>query len=288
MAEQKDVIKYLIVGLLFFVSIIMSNLMIGNTYVTNFPIEENGGIAVNIQDQTTRPVDFDVHRILDATLTITATPTVDSYTVVVSDASGLSVGDGVAFIEENGMPEIWWGKILSISTNTLTLDTPCPHNYNPANTSVIHYSDDLNVDGSTTKVVFGLTNYFNEAVDVTRLISHCTDNVEMHDGLFCGIDELDRGIVFRKKLLDGTYINYWNIKSNGEWAELAYDTQYTDKGKPPDSTYGFNVRLTYAGPSKHGVAIRVEPGESIEILVQDDLTDITEFRMMFEGHFTQD
>jgi len=147
----------------------------------------------------------------------------------------------------------------------------------------------LNVDGSTTDQVFGITNVFNESVDIVRFMWHCTSNEDMDDGRFCRIDSpgLEKGIVLRKLTSKGYYINYWNIKNNGEWNELAFDTQYTDKGKRPNQIYSFASRLTYGGQSKHGVVIRLEPGESIELVIQDDLTDIPSASMMVEGHFVQ-
>ena len=108
----------------------------------------------------------------------------------------------------------------------------------------------------------------------------------MHDGLFCGISQLSRGIEFRKLTNEGYYINYFNVRNNAKWGLLAYDVQYTEKGKPPDDTYGFGSRLTYAGQEKHGVTIRLEPNESIQLLVQDDLTDISGASLVIEGHFT--
>ena len=286
--DNKNNIGIIIALILVAFAIVFSNSVVKLTYPTNLPIENNGGISVNVQDQTTRPFDIRMNEILLTGFTLSIPPTIDSYDLTLTDVTGLSAGDEISFLEQNGMPQILFGEILSISSNTITLDSPVPHNYTPSTTTSFTYNSDMSVDGSTTTRVFGLTNFFNESVDITRIIFHCTDNVEMHDGLFCGNAELPRGIVFRKKTLSGNYINYWNVKNNGKWSELAYDTSYSDKGKPPDDTYGFNVRLTYGGQSKHGVVIRLEPLESIELLVQDNLNSITTMNLMVEGHFTQD
>ena len=253
------------------------------------PLEENGAIPVNSQDQTTRPFDIRVNQILDdSTYLLSVSPVINSYNLTLNTVVGLSVGDNIAFLEQNGNPELYLGNIESILVNTITLNNPVPYNFNPSIASVFTFDNDLTVDGSTTTQIFSITNFFNQEIDIVRFLFHCTDNVVMHDGLFCGNIELNRGVTLRKKLLDGTYINYWTIKNNGDWAQLTYDVSYSDKGKPPDSTYGFTTRLTYGGQSKHGVVIRLKKGESIEFLIQDDLTGISTSNLMVEGHFTQD
>ncbi len=40
------------------------------------------------------------------------------------------------------------------------------------------------------------------------------------------------------------------------------------------------------GVKRHGVVIRLLPGESLELLVQDDLTDLFTFTANVSGHFT--
>lgn len=250
--------------------------------------EENGGLPVNVQDQTTRPFDIRMNQIIDnSSYSLASVPIIDSYDLILNTTLGLTIGDNIAFLEENGMPEILFGKILNIAGNRITLDEPVPHNYTPYNTFVFTFINDISVDGSTTKEVFEICNFFKEPVDIVRFIFHCTDNVVMHDGLFCGNVGLTRGIVLRKKKIDGSYINYWNVKNNGNWGELAFDTSYNDKGKPPDSTYGFTSRLTYGGQSKHGVVIRLDMGECIQVLVQDNLNSISTANIMVEGHFIQ-
>ena len=46
------------------------------------------------------------------------------------------------------------------------------------------------------------------------------------------------------------------------------------------------LRLTFGGQNKHGVVIRLEPMECIEVLIQDDQTDISSASLIAEGHFT--
>lgn len=250
------------------------------------PLESNGGIPVNIQDQTTRPFDIKINQILNTNLSIADTPIVDQYDINLTNTSSLNIGDKIAFLEQNGFPQLMNGQILGINGNTITMDRPVPFNFTPSATVVFTFNNQINVDGSTTTQVFGITNFFDESVDITRFIFHCKDTTVMDDGKFCGGTTLTRGVVLRKKLNNGNYINYWKIRNNGGWGELAYDKSYDDKA--PAGLYGFTTRLTYGGQSKHGVVIRLDPGESIEFLIQDDLTGLESGILMVEGHFVQD
>jgi len=247
------------------------------------------GVDANVQDQTTRPIDIMVNQILDiSSYGLAVTPTINTYTITLNTTTGLSPGDKIAFLEQNGMPQIYFAYIKSISVNTITLNRPIPFNFSTNETTIFTFNNQLNVDGSITPQVFTLTNVFDQSFDIVRFNFKCTDDVEMHDGLFCGVDILENGIELRKWSNDGYYINYFNIRNNAKWGLLAFDVAYTDKGKPPDDTYGFGSRLTYGGQSKHGVVIRIEPGERIELVVQDDLTDIGGASLMVEGHFTDE
>ncbi len=286
--EKKDyTFVFLLSSIFIGFCILASILMIDVVHISNLPLEENGGLAVNIQDQTTRLFDIPLNQVLDNTsYSISTTPIINSYDIELNSTVGLSTGDKIAFLEQNGIQQIYFGQIISISVNTITLNSPVPYNFTPTSTIVFTFDNQLNVDGSTNVQTFSLCNFFNEPVDITRIIFTCTDNVEMHDGLFCGAAALTRGIEFRKLTNDGYYINYFNVKNNAKWGLLAYDTKYTDKGKPPDDTYGFSTRLTFGGQNKHGVVIRLEPMECIEVLIQDDQTDISSASLIAEGHFT--
>ncbi|MCK4818549.1 hypothetical protein KA005_22455 [bacterium] len=237
---------------------------------------------VNLQDQTTRPIDTRINRIVDDTITLAAVPTVDQYDLTLTTGHGVIIGNNLAFLEQNGDPQIYFGEVLNVVGDVVTMDTPVPFAFTPATTVVLSFNSNLNVDGSGTTVVSSLINVFDVSLDLTRFLFHITDGSAMDDGLFGSRTKLTRGIVLRKKLVSGNYINYFNIKTNGEFGELGYDIAYDEKA--PAGLFGFRARLTYAGQAKHGVVIRLRPGEIIELLIQDDITTQTSFFMMVQGH----
>ena len=49
-------------------------------------------------------------------------------------------------------------------------------------------------------------------------------------------------------------------------------------------TYGVKGRLTFGGQNKLGVVIQLGIDEDLEMIVQDDLTGLVDFRVVAEGH----
>ena len=247
------------------------------------PLEANGGIPVNLQDQTTPPVLIYANQII-CTTTLTAATALDDYTVSVVDASLMSVGDYTGIFNIEGI-RFYAGTILSINVNDITFDTPIDFKYQIGDT-VQCGTKEMNVDGSITPQIFSLRADpgLDIEVDVTRIIIHITDNTAMDDSRFGGILALTNGVVLRR--VDGSYLNILNVKTNGEIGELAFDKTYDDRA--PSGFFGLTARLTFAGQSKIGVAIRLGPDEDLQVIIQDDLTGLESFRIMIEGHVVQD
>jgi hypothetical protein len=92
---------------------------------------------------------------------------------------------------------------------------------------------------------------------------------------------LSNGCVLRKN--NGRYINYANFKKNGDFALCSgRANEYTDKGG--GGAYSVLFTCNFAGQGNHGVTIRLTPGEILELIVQDDLTDLLNFELMAQGH----
>ena len=161
-----------------------------------------------------------------------------------------------------------------------------PFNFTTEKTIVFKFNDNMAVDGSINRSVFSVCNVFEESVDITRFIVSCVDDIDMDDAKFCSItDGLERGLMLRKLNKDGYYINYWNVKNNQEFVDLAYDVTYSEKAKQGE--FGLRVRISYAGADKRGVVIRLEPDECIEGVVQDNLISQKQISIMPHGHFVQ-
>jgi len=248
-------------------------------------VELNGGLAVNIQDQHSKALDLRFIQTTNST-TLSADADPDDMTVTITSTTGFDAGDTVGvFSIADGT--FYFGKqVGAVAGSVVTLDTPIDRQFLTGDL-VITATDNMNVDGSSTTQIFSIGPVGGGAaveIDITRLLGFIADGVAMDDGKFGGISALTNGVVLRHN--NDVLTNIWNSKTNGDFGLLCYDIAYTDKA--PAGENGFRFRNTYAGPSKHGVTIRLEAGDTLEVLIQDDLTGLTDFNMMAQGHVVTD
>jgi len=69
------------------------------------------------------------------------------------------------------------------------------------------------------------------------------------------------------------------VKSNGEWARLCYDYQQIGHGAGDDI---FAVRWTF---TNGGSPIRLEPGQSLRMIINDDLSLLTTHFAIVQGQY---
>jgi len=248
-------------------------------------VEANGGLAVNVQDQHTLALDLKFIQSQGAT-TLAVTNAPGDTTLTLTDATGFVDGNVIGLFSASGT--FYFGEQVGAAVgNVITIDTPMDRIYEVGD-NVLRATANLAVDGSGTTQVFQVGPVgagTGVEIDITRIMGYIQDATAMDDGEFGGLGvPLTYGVVLRVN--NGVMSNIWNVKSNGEIGLLAFDANYTDKA--PGGSYGYRFRNTYAGQSKHGVTIRLEPGDTLEILIQDDLSDLEIFNIMAQGHVVTD
>lgn len=251
------------------------------------PLSDNGNVEVEVQDPHTRALDLEFLRPLIAApfTTLSASASVEDKTIDVTSTTGFADGVVVGLSTAGGL--FYFGhQVGAVSGSTVTLDTPLDSAF-ASGSSAFPANRNMNVNGSVTTQIFQIGPVGQGtgiAVDITRIMGYIQDGTAMDDSLFGGIAELTNGIVLRVN--NSVIQNYWNCKTNGQLRLLCFDANYADRS--PAGSYGFNFRNTYAGQGKHGVTIRLEPGDKLELLVQDDLTGLEAFHMMAQGHYVSD
>ena len=248
------------------------------------PLEANGAIPVNIQDQHSRAIDLYFKKVVNAGTTLSVIAAAEATTITVASTTGFTAGVMVGLFNSVTGWYYFGTQIGAVAGSVVTLDTPVDRAFAIGDTA-IPFTKNMNVDGSSTTQVFqiGPVGATSE-VDVTRLLGYIQDGSSMDDAMFGGITALTNGLVLRRN--DDTITNYWNVKSNGDFRLIAYDTAYSDKA--PAGSYSIGWRSTYGSPGKHGVTIRLEAGDTLELLIQDDLTDLEVFHIMAQGHLVAD
>ena len=255
------------------------------------PLESNGAVPINIQDQTSPAFDIFFIRGTAAPTTIASAVTVGDTTIEVALTTNIVQGTYVGiFCPAEG--RFFFAEVLSVSSPDIVVDTPADFAFHVGDSVQPTTRDMHNVVGSLADpVIFEVQGAGSGdlEIDITRLMFSITCSSQPDDSLFAGIAALVNGIVIRRK--DGSFRNYANIKSNSDFANLAYDIVYTNRTTPV-STFGVRIRWSFGGQDKHGVVIRLASDESVQILIQDDLTvdtqDILSFRAIAVGHVVTD
>ena len=247
-------------------------------------IDSDGDAHVKVEDKYTEIVDLHLTKIIQ-TATVVSGVSVDGLVLTVTtvaeptDGSMVCLKEGTAFYQ---------GEIISHAANTtnwdVTLDTPFDYAFTTA-ADCCEESEDMNVNGSSTPQIFRVTPTdltSGTTFHINRMMAQIEDNVAMDDAKFGGITALTNGVVVRSK--NGIYKNVFNAKSNGDFAAHAYDITYSDKA--PAGSYGFRVRRSFNGQDKNGVVIHLDSDTSDEfqVIVQDDLTGLTKFHVIAQGH----
>jgi hypothetical protein len=259
---------------------------------TGIPIEvsDRGGVSVpvTLQDQTTGLLDLPF--LLGVTTPTLAIDTVvNSRTITLTAGHGLTTaanaGDTIEIAEPTQGAFFLQCDIITVVGDVVTLDCPVNRVYIATTALVGHSSKEMNIDGSITPVVFSIVPFPAQSGDITRLMFEIRDGSSMDFETFGGIAALINGVVVRVNNGDGTYRNLYNFKSNGDIIEQCFDHEFaTNIG---GGTRGFAARLSFAGQSKHGVAVRLDgavgTGEALEIIIQDDLTGLLRFHIVGQG-----
>lgn len=252
--------------------------LISPTTGTQARVEMNGGLAVNLQDQTSKALDLAFINALGQT-TLSADADPGDTTITVTSTTGFVDGVVVGVLSGTGI--FYFGQQVGAPAgNVITLDTPIDQQH-LSGVPVIIGNRHLNVDGSLTTQIFQIGPIGTTIeVDITRITGYIQDDSAMDDALFGALPALTNGVVLRVN--NTTIDNVWNVKSNGEIALLCFDSMYTNRA--PAGSFGFRFRNTYGGQNKHGVTLRLEASDTLEILIQDNLTGLEDFLMMAQGH----
>ena len=262
------------------------NVLIDATTGKECAVESNGALAVNIQDQHSLALDLRFIQQTNAT-TLSANADPEDTSITITSTTGFVDGVTVGIFSATGI--FYFGMQVGAPVgNVISLDTPIDRAFLSGD-NVISANHHLNVNGAVTTQVFQVGPVgagTGIEIDITRLMGYIESDgtPSAGDALFGNLTSLTNGVVLR--INNDTISNIWNVKNNGEFGLLCYDTAYSPK--PPAGAEGFRFRNTYAGQAKHGVTLRLVPGDTLEILIQDDLTELNDFQMMAQGHVVTD
>jgi len=242
---------------------------------------------VFVQDQWTRIVDLLLMAPLSEA-TLTADITLDDRTATFDSLVAPVAGDWLCLKQDNRATQ---SLILAVVDNlldnyTVTVDSPIDYAYTAAGHETCGFgSTSLNVNGSVTPVSFYISPPVDTMWDITRILLNMSDIASGDEATFGGQNALTNGIVLRVVHSEDTN-NIFNSKTNGMFSLRNFDMVYTAADK--FGVYGFKTRRTFNGQDKNGVTARLlGPDDKIEIIIQDDLTGLSEFKICAQGHVVE-
>jgi hypothetical protein len=215
------------------------------------------------------------------TSSLTVATAIDDYSIEVSSGHGITNTDQLVMFSPI-TDRVYIGDVLSVSTNTIELDTPINAAFPADTTFVARTTKEMNVDGSTNRQIFSIAPPTDVTIHITRIMFQLITTDPIALDKFGDIDDgLVRGLVLRSS--NGINVNYWNVKTNGDLVGIMYDvTPYA--GDKAFNVNGLGGRITYGGESKHGAVISLSLGDTLDAIVQDDMTTLLRFHMVATYH----
>ncbi len=243
--------------------------------------DSRGNTNVVLNDQFTPSLDFSFIQAKGVFTTVAVQVAIDDMDIEVANATGISIGDYLGVFCPVAA-RFYFGTVLGIAVNVLTMDTPFDFAYLVGD-NVVNFTRDMNVNGNVTPqtfVISGAGPTADVAIDIYNIRINIVDNSAMDDTKFGSRAALSKGLVLRVN--NGITTNMFNVKTNGEIATLAATSNYPEK--VPAGVFVFRARYAVAGWDGHGVSVRLNPGDTLEAIIQDDLSDQDVFRMIAQGH----
>lgn len=246
------------------------------------PVESNGGIPVNVLDQTTKPQDSLFSKSISnfslAVDTGISTVTTLVYDFTASGGHGIAPNDELLLLDP-AANRVLQCVALAVVVDTITIDRPIDHVFPAATTLGRIVTTNMAINGSVTPQIFSV-RAGSVPTDYVRFLLTATNNEQMDYSLFAGLAALTRGLVFR--VVNDFQKTIFNFKTDADIGQFAYDLKYADRA--PAGEYGLAARISFGGQEKHGVVLRISGDDVLQWVVQDDLTSLITLRVAGEGH----
>ena len=252
--------------------------------------ESNGAWPVNIQDQTTEPIDsFFSQSISNFTLAadtgVSGIPAASLiYSFEAAPGHGIVAGNEILLLDVVADHALS-AEVISVDVDTIEIDRPIDNAFPFATSLGRIVNTNMVVDGSVTPQIFSI-RAGSIPVDSVRFIITMRGTANMGEDTFGGLNPLQRGFVFR--IVNGFQKTIFNFKINQDIRQFCFDADYPDK--VPSGQHSFLARITFGGQAKHGIVLRISGTDVLQWVVQDDLTGggLEALRVSDMGHVTGD
>lgn len=227
---------------------------------------------------------FDQHQATTTTLSVAATA--GSTSITVASATGFTVGSYIHLLNAAGtVDENVHPKITVVVGNVLTLDRPLDNSY-AIGDSVILTVVNIAASAGTLAAPQSYKMYPlpGHTWHITRILIEMTHTTAGDNGLFGDLPELTNGVVLRRyDGLTGSTSTFTIWRNNSDIVTDMFDVVYSARSGG-GGAYGTNCRGTFTNAGAI-VYLNGDNGDYLEVLVQDDITGLTSFRIKAQGHY---
>ncbi len=260
----------------------------------------NGGLDVNIQDQSTPSIEHFMYQEL-ADVVIIGTPTKGTNILTLQAAHGFGapVAPNKDYLNihyvDNDLPGFVGTRfnqfaVVAVVGNNISITPPLPYDLDPSKVETSkRVNVNMGIDGGTlaSPIKFETRPPNGLMWDLTRFIGDMILDSGGDDGKFGNITALTNGIYFG---FEGDNFTEYQLAifDNGGWRSSAYDVEFTTRSGG-GGDFGMAIRKTSAGQDKLGVAIRLD-GTSNDTFVkylQDQLGLLLRYRIKIMGHVVE-
>lgn len=242
----------------------------------------SGAINVHNADVHNVPVNDFVHRHTDET-TLTVATNIGDTQITIADATGFVVGAYVHLGPATTPIEPIHPRITVVAGTIITLDRPLDFTHaigDLAIVSIVNLVTDSVLATLENPIVYRYLPHAGEVEHITRLLLEIIHTAAGADDRFGSIPALVNGVVLRATV-NGQTGTFTNWKDNGDIKLDMFDVNYSDK--VGGGNFGTNGRGSF---SRIDTVIRLDPAQNdfIEVLIQDDLEALVDFRIKMQGH----
>lgn len=238
--------------------------------------------ASNIHDADVHnvPVNDYFHR-HGVSTTLSASVVAGATAISVVSSAGFNIGDLVHLGPLDESQEPIHPAITNIIVNVLVLDRPLDFAYNAGDNVSQAIADMSSAIGTlAAPISYKYRPHSGRVEHELRVILSMTHAAAADDSTFGDQAALTNGVVFRASV-SGQTGTFTNWKKNSDIILDMFDVVYTDKAGP--GLFGTRGRGSFA-EIEVAVVLNQANGDYLEMLVQDDLTGLSDFRVKVQGH----
>ena len=241
-----------------------------------------GGLNVNNAWLHRKIVNETFHQHTGTTTTPSSSISEGDITVNFTSVAGFAVSSEIK-ITEGSTQETGLLTITDITALVVTFDRPFGNDYTTAAVIEEVTTNMASVAGTlAAPQIYEIDPPVGVVWQFTRILISIVDNLAPDDGKFGGMDALTNGVSLRATTAAGRTVVFANWKTNGDMKLDMFNVEYTDKA--PAGNHGVHARWTFTTAE---VVAELDgdasPIQKLEVLIQDDPTDLISLRVRGQG-----